>query len=232
MLESERLLTSLQKMTIPFRHIVVNLLGPARRALIDPAAAANDELLRLLLCYYGKRLWKAGLIAGKCGNLSARLRDRDTIYITPRAGNKARLSASDIQRVRLENAPESHETVSVEFPMHRACYLADASVGAVIHTHAPALTAAGIRALDLGALLPEAAASLGRIARVPYAPSGSRALGEAVGETVAGGGTLLLLERHGAVSVGHSLLEAYERMEFGELTAKAASLAVGDGRCA
>ncbi len=201
------------------------LLGPIRRAFVEPAAGARDEALRLLLCYHGKRAWQAGLIAGCCGNLSARSRNPDYIYITPRAANKSRLHASDIQLVHLHAKPATLANVSVELPLHRACYLADSSVCAVVHTHAPALTAAGIRRLELAEVLPGAVASMGGVALVPFAPSGSDELGEAVGAAVSGGARLLLLERHGAVSVGRSLVEAYERMEFGELTAKAAVLA-------
>jgi L-fuculose-phosphate aldolase len=208
------------------------LLGPVRRALIEPAAAASDEALRLLLCYYGKRLWQAGLIAGTCGNLSARLRNRKAIYITPRAANKAHLATPDIRLVPLDADPTKLAGVSVEFPMHRACYLADPGVGAVIHTHAPSLTALGIRGLTFDDLLPEAAESLGDVARIPYLPSGSSELAETVSEAVTSGARLVLLERHGAVSVGRTLTEAYERMEFGELTARTALLAAGDGSCA
>ena len=205
------------------------LLGPIRRAIVEPAAAAHDEAQRLLLCYHGKRAWQAGLIAGCCGNLSARLRNENYIYITPRAANKSRLHAADIQLVHLQAVPEACENISVELPLHRGCYLTDPSVGAVIHTHAPALTAFGIRDLDLDEILPAASASLGGVVRVPYLPPGSNELGRAVAEAVSHGAKLLLLVRHGAVSVGRTLNEAYDRMEYGELTAKAALMAAGDG---
>lgn len=202
------------------------LLGPVRRALVEPAASARDEPLRLLLCYYGKRCWQAGMIAGRCGNLSARLSGGDQIYITPQAANKSRLNAAAIERVSLlETTPADRERASVEFPMHRACYLADPRVGAVIHTHAPALTAAGIRRLDVTRTLPEVKAAIGGIRRLAYAPSGSEDLADRVGEAVAEGAGLMVLERHGAVSVGRDLAEAYDRMEFGELSAKTVLLA-------
>jgi len=204
------------------------LFGPIRRAIVEPAAAAHDEPLRLLLCYHGKRAWQAGLIAGCCGNLSARLHNKDAIYITPRAADKSRLHASDIRVVDLRTAPESNAHASVELPLHRACYLADIRVGAVIHTHAPALTALSIRELDLAAILPEAAASLGPVARLPYCPSGSDELASSVGSAVARGAKLILLARHGAVTVGGTIAEAYERMEYGELSAKAALMATAE----
>lgn len=208
------------------------LLGPVRRALVEPAASARDEPLRLLLCYYGKRCWQAGLIAGRCGNLSARLSGGDQIYITPQASNKSRLNAAAIERVSLfETTPEDRERVSVEFPMHRACYLADPGVGAVIHTHAPALTAAGIRQIDVTRILPEVGSAIGGLCRLPYARSGSQELADSVGQAVSEGAGLMILERHGAVSVGRDLAEAYDRMEFGELSARTALLATEGPPC-
>lgn len=207
------------------------LLGPIRRAVVEPAAAVSDEVLRLLLCHYGKRLWEVGLIAGSCGNLSARSRARQSVYVTPRSANKSRLIVSDIRRVPLDPAPSDLTEISVEFPMHRASYLADPAVGAVIHTHAPALTAVGIRRLDLAEFLPEVEASVGSVRWLPFAPSGSQALADRVGDAVAQGARLLLLERHGAVSVGRELAEAYDRMELGELSARTALLAGGDPAC-
>ena len=203
------------------------LFGPIRRAVVEPAAGAHDELLRLLICYYGKRLWEAGLIGGRCGNLSARSRQRDALLVTRRGIHKGRLNVTDVVRARLDASPVEAARVSVEFPAHRACYLARDDVGAVVHTHAPALTALGLCGLDLSESLPEAAESLGRVVRVGYLPSGSTALGDAVGAAAADGAGLVLLERHGALSVGRDLDEAYDRMEFGELCAKAVLLAAG-----
>jgi L-fuculose-phosphate aldolase len=203
------------------------LFSPVRRALVEPAATASNEFLRLLLSYYGERLWQAGLIAGSCGNLSARLSRGNAIYITPHATSKASLRRSDIQRVSLDDGAPDPKRVSVEFPMHRACYHAADDVGAVIHTHAAALTALGLTDIRLEELLPEVQPSLGKIVRIPHAPAGSAELAQAVGDAVADGATLLLLEHHGAVTVGESLGVACDRMELGELSARAVLLARG-----
>ena len=112
--------------------------------------------------------------------------------------------------------------------MHRACYSSGEEIRAVIHTHAPALTAIGLLDIDLGEVLPEVKASLNTVARVPHAPAGSEELGNSVGEAVVNGSGLVLLERHGAVAVGRDLSEACDRMELGELSAKAVLLARGD----
>lgn len=191
------------------------------------------------LCDYGWRAWDAGLIAGTCGNLSTLL-DADTIIITPKGKNKGCLSEADIKKIGLyrghDTLPEIEEGVSVEYPMHRACYLASESVGAVVHTHAPALTALGLSVTPslvpvqywgLMAMLPEAAEAVGLVEWIPPFPSGSQQLAEAVGEAVADGhgAKLILLAQHGVVSVGETLEAAYDRMEYAELSARALLMA-------
>jgi len=201
------------------------LLGPVRRGFVEPGARMRGELRPLLICHYGRLLWQRGMIAGCCGNLSTRAQDRAWIYITPRAANKSRLNVRDIPKVALDVDADELERVSIEFPLHRAAYRADQEVGAVIHTHAPALTALGMDDLDLAAMLPEAVRSLGSIRRVPYHPAGSQALADGVGAAVSSGATLVLLEHHGVVSVGSDLPQAYDRMELGEMSARTALLA-------
>ncbi len=201
------------------------LFAPVRRTLVEPSARVRGELRPLLLCHYGYQLWSRGLIAGCCGNLSARTHDGAGMYITPRTANKSRLLARDILRVPLDATDDQLTEVSIEFPLHRACYRLCADVGAVIHTHAPALTALGLRDVTIGDRLPEAAQALGGVACVPYCPSGSHTLADAVGRAVAAGNGLILLAQHGAVSVGRDVPEAYDRMELGELSAQALVLA-------
>jgi len=89
------------------------LFTPVRRTLVEPGARVRGELRPLLLCHYGYELWSRGLIAGCCGNLSARMRDDSGIYITPRTVNKSRLLARDILRVPLDATPGQLADVSM-----------------------------------------------------------------------------------------------------------------------
>ena len=196
---------------------------------LDRAARHLDWLRPALLCHYGARLSRNGLNAGGCGNLSTRSRRGDAIYITPRGVDKAYLTPRSIRRVELQASDAAVQEVSIEFPMHRACYRASASIGAVVHTHSPALTALPLRGIDLAQLLPEMPTAVGGVRYLAYAEAGSNALAEAVGAGV-GDAALLLLERHGAVAVGEDLGQAVRRMEFGELAAVTALLMAGEGR--
>ncbi len=171
------------------------------------------------LCRAGRRLHEQGLIAGLAGNLSVRL-DEDRLLITPRGTNKGRLRPQDMVTLQVEGHDHRDATqASTEFPFHRACYLASDEVGAVVHTHAPALTAVGIRGLDITSTLPELELAVGSIVLVDFAPSGSDGLGRATGGAVAEGAGVILLKNHGAVSVGADLDDAVNRMELAELAA-------------
>jgi L-fuculose-phosphate aldolase len=178
--------------------------------MTDPLAAE--------LCRSGRRLHEHGLIAGLAGNLSVRL-DEARLLITPRGTNKGRLGPEDMVTLPLEGHDQREAQASTEFPFHRACYLASDEVGAVVHTHAPALTAVGIRCLDITATLPEVELAVGVIVLLDFAPSGSEQLGRATGSAVAEGAGVILLKKHGAVSVGRDLDDAVNRMEVAELAA-------------
>lgn len=185
-----------------------------------------EDAVRVGICDYGRELYRAGFIAGTAGNLSVRL-DEEFALVTPKGVHKGRLDPTQIVRVPLTGIPGPllEQAITTEFPLHRACYLANDLVRAVIHSHAPALTAAGIRGLNVTRSLPDIEAEMGRFERVKYAPSGSDDLGKAAGDAVQRGAKVLLLEKHGVVTVGSNLEEAFEAMELAELAARAVLLA-------
>jgi L-fuculose-phosphate aldolase len=172
----------------------------------------------------GRDLHAAGLLAGVSGNLSARLGD-DALAITPTATHKGHLDEVQIVELPLAAGPEAAAGASSEFPLHREAYRARPEVGAVVHTHAPALIAAAMRGIDVPALLPEVTLATGDFATVPLLESGSDELAAAVGAAVAGGAGVVLLRQHGAVTVGRDIAEAVHRMELAELAAYAVLLA-------
>ena len=203
------------------------MFGPFRRALVESRVSRGDELQRLMLCYYGRRLWQAGFIAGTAGNLSVRGRDPHEVFITPRGKNKARLAPSEIQVARLNDPPHEQTEISAEFPMHQACYRVDGDIGAVIHSHAPSLTALGLRNLPVHEWLPETAEAIGGFGFAPFRNAGSVELGDVVGETIDRGVRLVILKGHGVICVGDTLADAFDRMELAELSAKTVLLAAG-----
>lgn len=187
-------------------------------------AGARRDLVRA-----GRRLHEDGLVGGRAGNLSARLPD-GRILVTPTGAHKGRLGTRDLLVLDLDEPDAAARArATSELPMHRNAYRAAEEIGAVVHSHAPALTAVGLRDLEIGERLPEIQEAVGRLLRVPFLPGGSAELGRAVGRAVARGGRLLLLERHGALAVGRTVSGALDRTELGELAAYAVLLAEGAG---
>ena len=209
----------------PPASLLRDVIAPA---LLEVAARHADWPRRLLLCYYGARLGRLGLNAGTSGNLSVRLREGTCIYITPRGTDKGCLRPGQIRCLSLLEHDTTSADASVELPMHRACYAARADVGAVVHAHAPALTALPLRGLRLTETLPESGVALGGVRRIRFAPSGSDSLAMLVGAAIGAGASLILLERHGAVAVGPDLGAACKRVEQGELAALTTLMAAGE----
>lgn len=195
-------------------------------------ASGRHAGARERICRIGRELYDSGLTGGRAGNLSVRL-DPDTLLVTPRGAHKGRLDPDGLVVVTLSGPdPEAERRATTELPFHRAAYAARPEVAAVVHTHAPALTAAGLREIDVTAPFPEIEEAMGSLGRVPFRPSGSEELAAAVAAAAGrstGGADVLLLERHGVLALGATLEEARNRTELAELTAWAALLAEDAG---
>lgn len=194
-----------------------------------PTAFSGSEAeAREAVCRVARRLYEAALVGGPAGNLSVRLSGK-RLLVTPTGAHKGELEPSDPVVVSADQPdPGADARASSELPFHRAAYRARPDVAAVVHTHAPALTAAGLREIDVTGPFPEIEEALGAVARVPFRPSGSEALGHAVAEA-ASGAEVLVLVRHGVVALGATPEAARDRTELAELTAWAAILAADAG---
>lgn len=177
-----------------------------------------------------------GLVAACDGNISYR-RDDGFIVITPSGLPKGELRPRDLLVVdRDGTVVEGTGKPSSETALHLTIYRKREDVKAIIHAHpvtATALTVAGIPfASDI---VTEGAMVLGEVPTVPYAPPGSLALAEGCG-AAAETASVFLMERHGAVTVGADLTEAFYRLDTLEAVAKMYrdslifSMAGGDNR--
>jgi L-fuculose-phosphate aldolase len=205
------------------------------------AAAARRRAVRIALCHEliraGKLLERRGMVVATEGNLSARF-DLSSMVITRRGRRKGELTPRDFVEMTLTEAEDSvaREAASSEHRVHLAAYGARDDVEAVVHAHPVALTAFGLRGeLPNFAAFDEARAFIGPIALVPYHPSGSDALANAVGITLMGEGSakrptlpgipavapagapnLILMRNHGALTVGDTVDQALSRLEIAE----------------
>jgi len=174
---------------------------------VHRSQAARD----IVLCC--RRLWQAGLIAGQDGNVTVRYQP-GRLLVTPRGLPKADLVPEDLVDVDLEGRHlAGSRKATTELDLHLRVYRAREECGAVVHAHPPTATAFAVAGQGIpGNVLPEVAVLMGDVPVVPYATSGTPALGDAL-EPFLEGCDAVLLANHGAVTWGASLASARIRME-------------------
>jgi len=179
---------------------------------VDPA---KQELVRC--CHL---MAQKGLIAGTEGNVSARARDGG-IWVTCANLNKGEMTVEALVRLDPDGNPiEGDRPPTSERFMHLEFYKQRPGVGGVAHGHPVFSTAfaAAQRPLPSG-ILPELIAVIGDIALVPYGrPSGPK-LAAAIAPYCRSHNAFLL-QNHGSIACGATVLEAYQRLEVVEAYAR------------
>ncbi len=160
-----------------------------------------------------QRIYQSGLTTLSGGNLSI-LDAQGNIWITPAGGDKGQLTAVDMVCVRADGTCEGPHRPSSELPFHRAIYRRRPDLRAIAHAHPPASVAFSLahQAPDTR-ILAETALVCGEVGYAPYALTGSQALGEVIAATFTQGHNSVILENHGLITAGETLLEAFRRLE-------------------
>jgi len=170
------------------------------------------------IAYWMRRLYRQKLTTTSGGNISARVGNR--VFITPSGIDKARLRESDIAEIDLSGQIiHSKHPLSMETPMHLAIYLARPDILAIVHAHPPfatALACATNPSLDT-ALTSEGRLVLGEIGWAAYELMGTKLLAQKVADTAVRH-QVILMQNHGAIALGRSLLQAFDRLEVLEYT--------------
>ncbi len=175
------------------------------------------------------RIYYSGMTTLSGGNLSIR-DESGSIWITPSAVDKGKLTPNDIIYVDVDGNSHGLHRPSSELPFHRAIYAQRPDVCAIVHAHAPALVSFSIaRKIPDTSIIPQASHLCGRVGYAPYALPGSEALGVSIANTFAQGFDVVLLENHGVVTAGRTLLEAFQRLETLDFCARTQMYAQGLG---
>lgn len=167
------------------------------------------------------RLYRQGLTTTSGGNLSMRA-PGGIIVITPSATDKGSMEADQIASLGLDGTNHTPRLKpSIETGMHLAIYRRHPHVRAIVHAHPPAASAfaAAHRPINVH-LIAEACAILGEPVIAPYALMGSEELAAAVAGCITPHTPCILMENHGVLCTGDTLLQAFDRIEVLENTAK------------
>jgi L-fuculose-phosphate aldolase len=206
---------------------------PRARPGQEPGSRPGASLraLRGELVEIGRRLHARDLVGAAEGNLSVRV-GPDRFLVTASGVSKGHLRAADVVVVDGRGELVSGaRRASTELRMHLAAYAARPDVAAIVHAHpitAVALTVAGVP--PPSDLVPEAAVTLGPVAVAPFATPGTDEVAASLAPLLPRH-DVILLERHGAIALGRTLAQAFERMETLERVARVALAARLLGRC-
>jgi L-fuculose-phosphate aldolase len=179
-----------------------------------------DYQARRTIVDFGRRVYEKGLVAGTDGNLSVRVMG-DRALITPSGSCLGDLRPEDIVLAEFSGRVLSGKgRPSSELPMHAAAYEERPDVGAVIHAHPPVTTAFSVAGQSLAqCVIPEIVLVFGVIPTAEYATPSS-AEGPRVIRSLIRDHDALVLDRHGSLTVGRSLAEAFHKLEKVEYCAR------------
>ena len=178
--------------------------------------------LREQICDICHKMWQLGWVAANDGNVSVKLPD-GTFLATPTGMSKSFITPEKLVHIdqdgQVLDAPAWLKPSS-EIKMHLRCYKEREDVGAVLHAHPPVATGYAVanKPLDEYSMI-ETVIALGSIPVTPYGTPSTYEVPDRIAPYL-GEHDALLLQNHGALTVGADLITAYYRMETLELFAK------------
>lgn len=183
----------------------------------------NKEMqLREQICDVCHKMWQLGWVAANDGNVSAKLED-GTFLATPTGMSKSFITPDKLVHIdktgKILDALEGYRPSS-EIKMHLRCYEEREDVGAVLHAHPPVATGFAVANIPLDDYsMIETVIALGSIPVTPYGTPSTQEVPDAIAPYLPEHDAMLL-QNHGALTVGADVITAYYRMETLELFAK------------
>lgn len=172
----------------------------------------NEREAKKQMVEVGRWLYDKGLIVATDGNLSIKLGDR--IIATPSGVSKGFLKETELIVVDLEGKKITGQgRPSTELKMHLEVYKVRPDVHAVVHAHPPKCTAFTIAGISLAqCVMPEVVVSIGAIPTANYATPSTEEVAQSIRELIKIS-DVVMLDRHGSLTVGQDIKSAYMKLE-------------------
>lgn len=161
------------------------------------------------------RLWQKGFVAANDGNVSVKVAE-NRYLATETAVSKADVTPDNIGLIdgdgKIIEAREGWKPSS-EIKMHLRCYIERSDVGAVVHAHPPISTGFACANIPLDDYcMIEAVLNVGAVPIAPYATPSTDEVPNSIAPYLKEH-DCILLQNHGALTVGADLTTAYHKME-------------------
>ncbi len=173
----------------------------------------TEEQAKKDIVEVGRRIYLKGFVAANDGNITVRIGDNE-ILSTPTGVSKGFMEPWMIVKLDLQgNKVAGDLEPSSELKMHLGIYRHRPDTHAVLHAHPPAATAFAAvgKALDKP-VLPEIIVTLGAVPLAKYATPSTEEIPASVKRHLSNHDAVLM-ENHGALTVGPDLFNALFKME-------------------
>lgn len=176
------------------------------------------EDLKIKILNTANQAEKDGLIRHGSGNFSIRDKETGYICITPTGQNRNDNSVDsilvvDIDGNIIENKMDLKPTS--EMKVHLSAYKSRKDVMSVCHTHAIHATAFAVQNKEIPSVVFESVVYGTVVPVAKYATPGTQELGDSIVEPLKSSDACLL-EKHGVITVGKSIEDAYLKMQYVE----------------
>lgn len=193
-------------------------LGLPLEGFTPGSACALERGLRRELADFVRRGYRQRLLISTEGSFSARLSD-DAFLITPRGCDRAELTPGELVLVEQGRA-EAGKRASFAARLHRAIYARHPGVQAIVNATPVNATAYAVSAEPLDTrTIPESYVFLREVEKLPVSVLSEEP--SAVAGRLSPNFPVYLIENDGAMVLGTSLLDAFDRLEVLESTAEA-----------
>ncbi len=180
----------------------------------------SDYEIKKEICEIGKRIYNKGFVAANDGNITVKVGENE-FWATPTGVSKGYMTPDMLIKVNADGKVlEGTWKPSSELKMHLRVYKERPDVRAVVHAHPPTATGFAIARIPLDKYtMPEAVIFLGSVPIAEYGTPSTEEIPDAVSKYLQNHDAVLL-ENHGALTVGGDLTTAYFKMETLEFFAK------------
>ena len=192
---------------------------PERFGVLTECAPDDKAGLARQICDVMRLMYSQEMVVANDGNVSARL-PNGNILITASGVLKGFMTPDQIIECDPQGNTLDGRRVTTEVKMPVAAYQVRPDIRSVVHGHpiyAVAFSLAGISLAEC--TIPEIIVTMGTIPTAPYATPSTYDLPDSLKAFLAKGDAVIM-ERHGVVTIGSSVFDAFKKMEMVEHTAK------------
>lgn len=185
---------------------------------IPKVASSLERAARRDMCRFISRSYDQRLFTSTQGTYSQRL-EGNSFLITPYNQDRKLLEPEDLVLIK-EGMCQAGKVPSRSVPLHRAIYNQHPDVGSVLIAHAPSIMAFAVTDTPFDSrLIPESYIALREVKSLPFLSSTTDIQGTAAAFSTKN--PVIIIENECVVVTGKDLLNAFDRLEVLEFSARA-----------